>query len=134
MIGLDTGFFIELLKNKDNVIRVWNEIIEGRVRSFVSILSLFEFERLTLKGVFDNSVRDILLEAIKANCDIIGITSIGLIQKAAKISHGNGIPSVDSLILSSLLFAGAQKIYTTDSDFEAYKNKNIKIININQWN
>ena len=50
--------------------------------------------------------------------------------KASHIGHGTGMPGLDSLILSSLLVPDCTEIYTTDSHFELYQKKGLKIVNL----
>ena len=50
--------------------------------------------------------------------------------KASHIAHGTGMPGMDALILTSLLDAECNEIYTTDYHFELYQKKGIKIINL----
>ena len=60
-IGLDTGFFVELLRNNHDTVRMWEEIVEGN-ESAVSCLTLLELERLALKGMIDLEAVNVLLE------------------------------------------------------------------------
>ncbi len=62
MIGLDTGFFVELLKNKDLPVEVWKQLIEGQSDGVCSVLTLFELDRLGLKGQIERKGIDLLLE------------------------------------------------------------------------
>jgi len=48
----------------------------------------------------------------------------------AALSHGLGIPAVDSLILAGFLAEKVRTIYTTDVHFESYRKKGIKVINL----
>lgn len=49
---------------------------------------------------------------------------------AGGISHAFGIPGLDSLIIASLLEAGAGEIYTTDAHFSLYSGAGCNIINL----
>ena len=55
---------------------------------------------------------------------------IAVLEKAAALSVGVGLSSLDALILASLLEEGVEKIYTTDRDFETYNKKGVEIINL----
>ena len=127
IIGFDTGFFVELLRGNLEVLKVWKELIEQETEAIVSCLSLFELERLGLKGAIEKA--DVLVESISQVCKIMWLTPNNL-SMAAKLSHGLGIPSIDSLILSGLLSGDAKIIYTTDSHIERYKKKGMTIKNI----
>lgn len=127
MIGFDTGFFVELLQNNNKAIGVWEKLIKDEDDGIVSCLSLFELERLGLKGAIGEA--GILLESIPAVCRVMWLDSDSL-SLAARLSHGLGIPSMDSLILAGLVSGNARAIYTTDSHLERYSRKGIRIINI----
>jgi len=127
MIGFDTGFFVELLRGNNKAIEVWEKLIEGEDDGVVSCLSLFELERLGLKGAIGEV--ETLLESIPAVCRIMWLDFDNL-SLAARLSHGIGIPSMDSLILAGLVSGDARSIYTTDSHLEQYSRKGIMIINI----
>jgi predicted nucleic acid-binding protein len=43
MIGLDTGFFVELVRNNLMAVRIWEGIVEGD-ESAVSCLTLYELQ------------------------------------------------------------------------------------------
>lgn len=128
MIGLDTGFFVELLRGREDVAAVWKHLIEGEEEAAVSCLSLFEIERLGLKGAIREI--EVLLEAIPAVCRIVWIQSGELLSSGAGLSHGLGIPAMDALILAGLIAQGAITVYTTDSHLETYRRKGIKIVNL----
>jgi len=86
----------------------------------VSALSLFEVECLGLKGKLKNV--EAVLNAINDVTSVVWLDQ-EILSKAARLSNGLGIPTVDSLILASLVSADCSEIYTTDSHLEAYNNK-----------
>ncbi|SPF43784.1 Ribonuclease VapC [Syntrophobacter sp. SbD1] len=128
MIGLDTGFFVELLRGRLDAIEIWRQLVEGEKEAVVSCLTLFELERLSLKGAISGS--EILIEGIEAVCSILWIGTPELPSQAARLSHGLGIPAFDSLILASFLAADITAVYTTDSHLESYREKGVNIIRI----
>ena len=129
MTGLDTGFFVELLRGNPRTMSLWENLVEENdEEAVVSCLTLFELERLGLKQGIEGA--ETLLEAIPAVCKVLWIQSPDILLKAAALSHGLGIPAVDSLILAGFLAQEVLTIYTTDKHFEAYKKKGIKIINL----
>ena len=128
MIGLDTGFFVEFLRGNYQAVFVWKTLIEGDAEGVVSCLTLFELERLGLKKGIEGA--SILLEAIPAVCKVCWLKEPETISKAAALSHGLGLPAVDSLILTGFLDSMVQIVYTTDSHLEAYKKNGINIINL----
>jgi predicted nucleic acid-binding protein len=130
MIGLDTGFFIELLKGNDKVVEIWKNIVDGEIDAAVSSLSIYELKRLSLKGGLTVAAAGQTVEAILAVCRVIWINDCDVLFAAAGLSHGNDIPAVDAIILASLLQAGAQIIYSTDRHLQRFKKKGVGIINL----
>lgn len=128
MIGLDTGYFVEFLRANQDAVAVWKTLIANEEEAVVSCLTLFELERLGLKKGIEGAA--ILLEAIPAVCTVLWIREADTLSKAAGLSHGLGIPAVDSLILAGFLTTMVQTIYTTDRHLESYKKKGVNIINL----
>ena len=129
MIGLDTGFFVELLRNNSISIRVWEEIMEGD-ETTVSCLTLYELQRLSLKGAIESNAVNVMLEAIRAICKVVWLDEAKILTGAATISQSYGIHAIDSLILASFATLNVKTIYTTDSHIEKYKKKSVNVINI----
>jgi predicted nucleic acid-binding protein len=127
MIGLDTGFFVELLRNNSIAVRIWEGIVEGD-ESAVSCLTLYELKRLSLKGVIESNAVDTILEAIRAICKVVWLDKAEILTGAATISQSHGIHAIDSLILASFAILNAKTIYTTDSHIEKYKKKGVSVI------
>ena len=126
MIGLDTGFFVELLKAHKEAVELWKKIMDGEDAS-VSCLSIFELKRLSLKRAIDSEAVETLIEAVLAICKVVWLDNNELLLSGASLSYGLGIPSMDALILASLVESGAQIIFTTDHHLEGFKKKGIKI-------
>jgi predicted nucleic acid-binding protein len=128
MIGLDTGFFVEFLRANSQAVSVWELLIENEEEAVVSCLTLFELERLGLKKAIEDT--GTLLEAIPAVCTVLWLQEPDTLLRAAALSHGLGIPAVDSLILAGFLSAMTETVYTTDRHLEAYKKKGVRIKNL----
>src|SRR4030042_5517180 len=127
MIGLDTGFFIRILENKKEAVRIWQEIVEGE-ESSVSCLTIFELKRLSIKKAIDEETTGLLIDAIISICTVTWIDGKEILLIGANLSHGLGIPAVDLLILAGFLAINADTIYTTDSHLERFREKEVKII------
>jgi predicted nucleic acid-binding protein len=128
MTGLDTGFFVEFLRGNPEAVSVWKTLIDGDEEGVVSCLTLFELDRLGLQKLIEGAAT--LLEAIPAVCKVFWIREPETLSKAAALSHGLGIPAVDSLILAGFLASETQTVFTTDRHLEAYKKKGVNIINL----
>ena len=127
MIGLDTGFFVELVRNNSMAVTIWEGIVEGD-ESAVSCLTLYELKRLSLKGVIESNAVDTIFEAIRGICKVVWLDKAEILTGAAAISQSHGIHAIDSLILASLATLNVKTIYTTDSHIENYKKKGVSVI------
>jgi len=128
MVGFDTGYFVRLLEGNETAVKVWQDLTEGNIDAVVSPLTFFELKRLGLKGEINNKSLESLFEAIEGICHIVWLNDTDIFTSSASISHGTGIPAVDSIILVSCLSMNAKKIYTTDSHFKAYKKESVSIV------
>jgi len=126
VVGLDTGFFIKLLRGEKVPKDVWLSVVEKQEKAVVCVLTLFELERLKLKGLISVETFKALREAILLNCLIVNIDSF-LASEAARLSYGLKLPAIDSLILTSFKMKGCKKVFTTDSSWKNLKSKLIKI-------
>ena len=129
MIGLDTGFFIRLLENKKEAVRIWQGIVEGE-ESSVSCLTIFELKRLSMKKAIDEETTGLIIDAILSICKVAWIDGKEILLMGANLSHGLGIPAVDALILTGFLVLNVDTIYTTDSHLAGFRKKEVKVIRI----
>jgi len=129
MIGLDTGFFIRLLENKKEAVRIWQGIVKGE-ESSVSCLTIFELKRLSLKKAIDEETAGLLIDAILSICKVTWIDGKEILLMGANLLHGLGMPAVDALILAGFLVLNVNTIYTTDSHLELFYKKGIKILKL----
>jgi predicted nucleic acid-binding protein len=127
MTGLDTGFFVELMNGNDEAVRLWKSCLDDEVELVVSSLTLFEIERLGLKGKLNNS--DAILDAIESVTQVVWLDRDTL-SLAARLSHGLEMPAMDSLILACLASNDCTEIYTTDAHLEAYQSNEVTVKNL----
>jgi len=126
MIGLDTGFFVEVLRNNPLTVEVWKQIMEGEA-AVVSCLTLYEIKRLANKGAIESVAAATLMEAIVGMTKVIWIGNREILEAAAGLSHGLGIPSIDALILAGFVAHKTDVIYSTDAHFQNYRKKGVVI-------
>ena len=124
LIGVDTGFFFAL----EELHSIAVDIRKNKKIITCSIV-LYEIQKKLLKGEFSNWTS--IINDIEKAVGIVSITP-HVAKKASHISHGTGIPGLDSLILSALLESKCTEIYTRYPHFELYEKKGIKIINLNK--
>ncbi len=126
MIGLDSGFFVELIRKNSAAVKVWEGIVAGD-ESAVSCLTFYELKRLSLTGAIEPVAVDTILEAIRAISKVVWLDRAEILTKAATISQSQGIHAMDALILASLVSLNVKTIYTTDIHFEKYKKKGVSV-------
>jgi len=69
MLGFDTGFFMQLLQGDALPVETRRNAMQNKVSSICSCLTLFELERLSLKGVIED--HSVLCEGIHAVCKVV---------------------------------------------------------------
>lgn len=120
--GIDTGFFFALQTRSPVSLEVWN-----RLKLVTSTIVLYELQKTMLRGAFQTD-SDILTE-IQSAVSVLPVTT-PIALRAARLAHGTDIPGLDALVLATMLEAGCQEIYTTDSDLAKYESGDVRIINL----
>jgi len=128
VIGVDTGFFIELAKGNSITKEIWNKVSNGDDELIVSVISLNEiivhFYRM---GNIEEKDKLVNLMKLMPNIELVPV-SIKIAEESAKYRHSLGIPTIDSLILTTLILHGCKEIISTDPHFKkAEEQKLIKI-------
>lgn len=121
IVGLDTSFFVRLLQGDQRARKVWERVARNEIVAVISCISLYELDKLGLKGALARTSVDTLLEEILFVCRVVWLDAPTRLRQAARIGHGNGLGIADALILTSLIEAKATEIYTTDPDLAAYR-------------
>ena len=121
MDGLDTGFFFDLWASTDRSQSLWRAITQHDEPAAVSSVSLFELTRHGLVGRLDPSFTETILEQADVAYEQACVDPTDVLSRAARITHGTGLPMADALIAASLEHVGADTLYTSDSDFAAYE-------------
>ncbi len=119
-VGLDTGFLVRLLEEHPAAIQAWARVTSGQTAAVLSCLSLYELAKLGLKGAVRKEAAEALIAELPHICTVVWLDQAALLQRAAHLAHGNALAMADALILTSLMRAGAEEVYTTDRDLEAY--------------
>jgi predicted nucleic acid-binding protein len=122
LTGLDTGFFFALQEQHPVALRIWQER-----ETITSVIVLYELQRKLLRGELKGWPT--IISDISEAVDVVPLNKETALE-ASHIGHGTGMPGLDALILSSLLVPDCTEIYTTDSHFELYQKKGLKIVNL----
>jgi predicted nucleic acid-binding protein len=128
MIGLDTGFFVELVRGNKQALDVFNQIGEGEEEACISCLTLYELKKLSLRGSIPLEAGTTLINNIMSFCSVSWLDELQTHELAAGFSYDLGIPGIDALIIAGLVTSNADKIYTTDKHMMTYKNKTTSVI------
>lgn len=123
VLGLDTGFFVRLLQADARAVAAWADVRAGRAVGAVSCITLFELDRLGLRGQVERGPAEALVAALPVTCHVVWLgpeDGADRIRRSVRIGQGNGLAMADAVILTSLLDASATTVYTVDSDFERY--------------
>ena len=124
VLGFDTGFFQRLYARDAQATAAWDDVRAGHAVGAISCVTLFEIERLGLRGgVLPRDVADGLVRSLPVTCRVVWLGAddgADRLHRAVRLAHGNGLAMADAIILTSLLDAGATTVYTTDSDFDRY--------------
>ena len=128
MIGLDTGFFVELLRGNKQALDIFNQISDGEEGACISCLTLYELKKLSLSDSIPLETGATLIHSIMSFCSVSWLDNLQAHELAAALSHDLGIPGIDSLILAGLVTSNANKIYTTDKHMMIYNNKATPVI------
>ncbi len=121
MIGLDSGFFVELVRGNKQVAQLWQDFTTSlEITSLVSCISIYELHKLIAKKVIDKANTEGILSVLSDVCKIIWLDN-QVLQKSAQLSCKTGLAMGDALIVQSLIEGGARTIYTTDGDLVKHK-------------
>ena len=127
MVGLDTGFFVGLMKGDSKPVGFWSSLAEGDNLPVVSMLTLGELLYISFRlGQPDQG--GALVDSIDKSARVIPVDR-PLVEKAASLKAGRGIPNIDSIILATFMLAGCTEIHTTDkSHFAEIKNNGLSFV------
>jgi predicted nucleic acid-binding protein len=128
MIGLDTGFFVELLRANPVAVTVFDSIADGENDACVSCVTLYELKKLALKGHMPPEPTSSLVESLMTFCAVSWLDNIEVHDLAAGIAHSTGIPGLDCLILAGLISSHAGVIYTTHKHMTEYRPKDTRVL------
>jgi len=129
MTGVDTGFFVKLLRGDPHVKEIFEDF-DDDIDLCASCLTIFELKRLSLRGAVEEKAVDELIDNITTLAHICWLDDVEIHKTAASLSHGLGIPAIDSLILAGFILNDSEIIYTTDSHIEKYVKKGVQVIKV----
>ncbi|OPY60028.1 MAG: tRNA(fMet)-specific endonuclease VapC [Syntrophorhabdaceae bacterium PtaU1.Bin034] len=127
MVGLDTGYFVGIIQGEKNIIDHWKTLRENEIMPYVSVLTLGEILYLTIRVGKPDQGRK-MIEGIEKTSVIIDVDK-KIVERAASLKGGSGIPYVDSIVIASFLENGCKELHTKDRNhFQRIKRKGLNIV------
>lgn len=130
VIGIDTGFFIELKNENPKARNIWKRVVKGEEELTVSVLSINELLVYFFRNGKSEEGREILtLLKIFPNIKLIPVSE-RIAELSAGYRYSLGIPTIDSLILTTFIYERCDRVVSTDKHFWKAKEQNIIDIDI----
>lgn len=127
MVGLDTGYFLGLIQGEQNIVKHWEGLKAQEIAPYVSVLTFGELLYISIRAGAPEQGRK-MVKGIEKVSNIVNVDE-PIIEKAAGLKAGRGIPYIDAIIISSFLEKGCREIHTKDrGHFKEVKNKGLKVI------
>jgi len=129
-ISIDTGFIFSLREENPVALKVWERVLSKKDDLIISVLTSAEISRYYLKIGRPQEGKEVI-ESLK---EVVTIKDVDeeLSLSAASLSHSEGIPLMDSLILCTAKREKAKRFYTSDKrhfkSASSHLRKQIKII------
>ncbi len=127
MVGIDTGFFVGLMKGDSKPIEFWVSLVDSDILPVVSMLTLGELLYISFRLGQPDKGKELVDSIDKSACAMP--VDRPIVEKAASLKAGRGIPYIDSIILATFLLAGCREIHTTDrKHFAEIENKGVSFV------
>ncbi len=121
MDGFDTSFFFAFKGGHDRAVDRYRTVVEKGRAGAASTVTVYELLRHGYQGRLDRAFAEEAAQSIGVAFQRAGTDKYVVTRRAARITHGMGLPMADALIAASLEHVGCDLFYTSDSDFEAYE-------------
>jgi predicted nucleic acid-binding protein len=127
MVGIDTGFFIGLMKGDSKPFDFWTSLADSDTLPIISMLTLGELLYISFRIGQPDKGKE-LVDSIDKSARVLPVDR-PIVEKAASLKAGRGIPYIDSIILATFMLSGCREIHTTDRNhFTEIKNKGISFV------
>ncbi len=127
MVGIDTGFFVGLMKGDSKPIEFWASLVDKETLPVVSILTLGELLYISFRIGQPDKGKE-LVDSIDKSARVMPVDR-PIVEKAASLKAGRGLPYIDSIILATFMLAGCTEGHTTDRNhFAEIKNKDVSFV------
>ena len=127
MVGIDTGFFVRLMKGDSKPVEFWTSLANSDTLPVISVLTLGELLYISFRLGQPDKGKE-LVDSIEKSARVLPVDR-PIAEKGASLKAGLGIPYIDSIILATFMIFGCREIHTTDRNhFAEIKNKGISFV------
>ena len=127
MVGIDTGFFVGLMKGDTKPIEFWASLVDSDTLPVISMLTLGELLYISFRIGQPDKGKE-LVDSIDKSARVMPVDR-PIVEKAASLKAGRGIPYIDSIILSTFMLTGCREIHTTGRNhFSEIKIKGLSFV------
>jgi predicted nucleic acid-binding protein len=127
MVGIDTGFFVGLMKGDPKPVEFWTSLADSDTLPVISMLTLGELLYISFRIGQPGQGKE-LVDSIDKSARVMPVDR-PIVERAASLKAGRGITYIDAIILSTFMLSGCREIHTTDRNhFTEIKNKDISFV------
>jgi predicted nucleic acid-binding protein len=127
MVGIDTGFFVGLMKGDSKPVEFWTSLADSDRLPVISMLTLGELLYISFRIGQPDQGKE-LVDSIDKSARVLPVDR-PIVEKAASLKADRGIPYIDAIILSTFILSGCREIHTSDRNhFTEIKNKDISFV------
>lgn len=117
VLGADTGFLVAYANDHPGAVEIWQEVTDGLHTLVVSALTIHEILVYFYRRGDGDKGQEWIDLMVEADNIALAPVSVEIAARSARYRHGMGLPTVDSVILSTFLEFGCEKILSSDEDF-----------------
>jgi len=127
MVGIDTGFFVGLMKGDSKPVEFWTSLADSDRLPVISMLTLGELLYISFRLGQPDKGKE-LVDNIDKSARVLPVDR-PIVEKAASLKAGRGLPYIDSIIIATFMLSGCREIHTTERNHLAeIKNKDISFV------
>lgn len=124
-LGGDTGFFVRYANGNPPAVRIWQELDAGIHTLVVSTLTISELLPYFFRRGNGKQAQEWVELVSGTEAFRVVPVSIEIASQAARYRHSLGLPTVDSVILSTFVSEHCDEVLTTDGHFSIVSEQKI---------
>jgi len=124
-LGGDTGFLIGIIEQQRVAVEYWQQVLDEQSFLFISTISINELLTYYYKRGKGDMAKKLIEEILLLGNAIFVPVDREIAERSAGYRYGLGIPTVDSVVLATLVQHSCDVVLTTDSHFEGAAKQDI---------